>query len=292
MKITKAVITAAGRRQRTLPLQTLIDRDGVEKAVLNILIAEVLAAGVEEICIVVRPGDERAYGDVAGQQAGWLRFVQQPEPLGHGHAVHCARSFIGRDPFLHLVGDHLYVSRGEQSCAQFLVTVAEAEACTISAVQPTRESLLPYYGVVGGRRLPGRQGLYEIDAVAEKPTPSEAEQRLIVPGLRAGHYLCFFGMHVLTPAVMDILDEQVSQTTGNGRESGGVTLSAALAQLAGREKYLALELPGARYDVGVKYGLLTAQLALALSGREREEVLSRLLEVLVQRELGVHGSQG
>ena len=170
--------------------------------------------------------------------------------------------------------------------------MAQAEACTISAVQPTRESLLPYYGVVGGRRLPGRQGLYEIDAVAEKPTPTEAEQRLIVPGLRAGHYLCFFGMHALTPAVMDILDEQVQQATGDSREPGGVTLSAALAQLGGREKYLALELPGARYDVGVKYGLLTAQLALALSGREREEVLGRLLEVLVQRELSVHGWQG
>jgi UTP--glucose-1-phosphate uridylyltransferase len=282
MPISKAVITAAGRRQRTLPLQVLIDRDGVEKSVLNILLDEVVAAGVETICLVVRPGDERAYAQVAGPHASRLEFVHQVEPLGHGHAVYCAHDFVGRDPFLHLVGDHLYVSHGAVNCAQALVAVAEAEACTVSAVQATRESLLPYYGAIGGRRLGGRQDIYEVDTVLEKPTPTEAEQRLFVPGLRAGYYLCFFGMHVLTPAVMQLLQEQVEAGTGNGK---GITLSSALAELARRERYLALEQTGARYDVGVKYGLLTAQMALALNGRDREEVMARLLELLAQRNL-------
>ena len=128
MPISKAVITAAGRRQRTLPLQVLIDRDGVEKSVLNILLDEVVAAGIDTICLVVRPGDERAYAQVAGPHAGRLEFVHQEEPLGHGHAVYCAREFVGRDPFLHLVGDHLYVSHSAINCAQALVAVAEAEA--------------------------------------------------------------------------------------------------------------------------------------------------------------------
>jgi UTP--glucose-1-phosphate uridylyltransferase len=287
MRITKAVITAAGRRQRTLPLQTLIDRDGVEKSVLSILLEEVVAAGIDEVCVVVHPGDERAYSQVAGQHAGRLHFVPQTEPLGHGHAVYCAQTFAGRDPFLHLVGDHLYVSRAAENCAQTLVAVAEVEACTVSAVQPTRESLLPYYGAVGGRRVSGRQGVYEVDTVIEKPTPTEAEQRLFVPGLRAGHYLCFFGMHVLTPAVLDVLSDQIARSHAEATNTrGGITLSNALAEVARREKYLALELPGARYDVGVKYGLLTAQMALALNGRDREEVLARLLELLAQRELG------
>lgn len=287
MRITKAVITAAGRKQRTLPLQTLIDRDGVEKSVFSILLEEVVLAGIDEICVVVHPGDERAYSQVAGQHAGRLQFVPQVDPLGHGHAVHCAQAFVGRDPFLHLVGDHLYVSRATEGCAQMLVAVAEAESCTVSAVQPTRESLLPYYGAVGGRRISGRQGVYEVDTVIEKPTPTEAEQRLIVPGLRAGHYLCFFGMHVLTPIVIDVLGDQIARSQmESGGARGGITLSGALAEAARREKFLALELPGARYDVGVKYGLLTAQMALALSGRDREEVLARLLELLAQRELG------
>lgn len=285
MQIKKAVVTAAGRKQRTLPLQTLIDRDGAEKSVLGIIIEEILRANVEEICIVVRPGDESAYAEVAGDHAGRLRFVPQPEPLGYGHAIYCAREFVGTDPFLHLVGDHLYVSRADKGCARELVEVAQAEACAVSAVQATRENLLPHYGAVGGQRLAGRQELYRVDTVIEKPTPTEAEQRLIVSGLRAGHYLCFFGMHVLTPTVIDILGQQV-EAAG---QRGGVTLSQALAELARREQYLALEKSDWRYDVGVRYGLLTAQLALALNGKDRDEVLSKLLELLAQREMGAAG---
>jgi UTP--glucose-1-phosphate uridylyltransferase len=282
MKITKAVITAAGRKQRTLPLQVLIDRDGTEKSVLSILIEEVLQANIEDICLVVRPGDETAYASVAGDHAGRLHFVQQPEPLGYGHALYCAKAFVGQNPFLHLVGDHLYVSRTAQSCAQQLVQVATAEASAVSAVQATRESLLPRFGAVGGRRVAGRSDLYRVETVIEKPTPTEAEQRLIVPGLRAGHYLCFFGMHALTPLVMDILEQQIAAAG----VQGSVTFSQALAELARREQYLALEKWDWRYDVGVKYGLLMAQLALALSGQDRDEVLSQLLELLALRELG------
>ncbi len=279
MPITKAVITAAGRHQRTLPLQTLTDRDGTEKSVLGILVEEALSAGIEEITVVVVPGDEAAYAAVVGDHAGRLHFIPQPEPRGYGHAIYCAKEFVGNAPFLHLVGDHLYVSTASQSCAQQLVTVAEAENCAVSAVQATRESLLPYYGAVGGKRLAGRKDLYEIDTVIEKPTPTEAELRLNVPGLRAGHYLCFFGMHVLTPTVMEILERQMA----NGESR--ITLSDALAVLATREKYLALEERALRYDVGVKYGLLIAQLALALSGHDRAEILTRLVELMATREL-------
>ncbi len=281
MKITKAVITAAGRSQRTLPLQNLIDRDGTQKALLRIIVEEALRAGVQEICVVVCPGDELAYTQAAGEHAGRLRFVQQAQPLGYGHAVYCAREFVGDEAFLHLVGDHLYVSRGPRSCSQQLVEVAQAESCAVSAVQASRESLLPYYGALGGRRVPGRQDLYVIEDVLEKPTPTEAEQRLVVPGLRAGYYLCLFGMHVLTPTVMEILERQVADAGAQG----GITLTAALADLACRERYLALEKQGWRYDVGVKYGLLVAQMALALSGEDRDEVLGKLLELLTEREM-------
>lgn len=279
MHVSKAVITAAGRRQRTLPLQSIIDRDGVEKSVLRILVEEVLDAGIDEIGVVVRPGDETAYAAVVGDHAGRLHFIQQADPLGYGHAVLCAREFVGDDAFLHLVGDHLYVSSAEQGCAQRLVQVAEANDCAVSAVQATRESLLPYYGAIGGRRMAGQADLYQIDTVAEKPTPTEAEQRLNVPGLRAGHYLCFFGMHVLTPTVMTILHTQLAEATH------GVPLAAALDELARREQYLALVQQAQRFDVGVKYGLLTAQIALALHGKDRDEVLTRLLELLAVREM-------
>jgi UTP--glucose-1-phosphate uridylyltransferase len=274
VQIKKAVITAAGKNQRTLPLQSLVDRDGVQKTALTIIVEEVLRAGIEEVCVVVSPNDQPAYRAAAGAHASRLQFVEQAEPLGYGHAIQCAAKFTGDAPFLLLVGDHLYVSGAAKNCAQQLVEMAAAESCSVSAVQATHESKLPFYGAVGGHLAPGRQRLYQVDTVLEKPTPTEAEQRLIVPGLRAGRYLCFFGMHVLTPGVMERLAELTAATRN------GVTLSPALNALAGRERYLALEVNGRRYDIGAKYGLLTAQLALAFEGRDRDEVLSNLVEML------------
>jgi UTP--glucose-1-phosphate uridylyltransferase len=282
MKITKAVITAAGKDQHHLPLQTLIDRDGIKKSVLQILVEETLSGGIEEICVVVQPGDDTAYSEIVGDHAGRMHYVVQEKPLGYGHAVYCAKDFTQQDSFLHLVGDHLYVSRRKKSCSRQLIEVAEAEACAVSSVQATRENLLSHFGAVGGRRVHGRQNLYRIETVVEKPTPTDAEQRLIIPGLRAGYYLCFFGMHVLTPTIMDILSHLISHAQGSGK----ISLSDALNRLAEREQYLAFGKSDLRYDIGVKYGLLTAQVALALSGKDRDIVLENLLELLYTRELG------
>lgn len=278
MEILKAVITAAGRTQRALPLQSLVDRDGQTKTALTIIIEETLAAGISDIAVVVAPGDTGVFRNAAGLHASKLHFLEQTEPRGFGQAVLTARPFVGDRPFLLLVGDHLYVSTSAKPCARQLVEVAAASRCAVSAVQGTHESKLPYFGAVGGRRLRADQSLYEITEVLEKPTPTEAEQRLLVPGLRAGHYLCFFGMHVLTPKVLEILATQAER-------EGPVQLSPALAELARREKYLAFEAKGRRYDIGVRYGLLTAQLALALAGNDRDEVLGLLLELLASREL-------
>jgi UTP--glucose-1-phosphate uridylyltransferase len=282
MKITKAVITAAGKNQHHLPIQTLIDRDGKEKSVLQILVEETISGGIEEICVVVQPGDESVYSEIVGDHAGRLHFVVQEEPLGYGHAIYCARDFTKNDPFLHLVGDHLYVSRQNKSCSKQLIEIAEAEACSVSSVQATRENLLTHFGTIAGRRIHGRQDLYRIEEVVEKPTPTDAEQRLIIPGLRAGYYLCFFGMHVLTPAVMDILGQLLQGSPGQGK----ITLSDALNILAKQEQYLAFGKSDLRYNIGAKYGLLTAQVALALNGKDRDIVLENLLELLYVRELG------
>ena len=277
MKITKAIITAAGRGQRSLPLQTLIDRDGQQKSVLSVIVEEVTRAGITDMCFIIHPDDEHAFRSVAGDYARHLVFVYQHEPRGYGHALWCAREYAAGEPFLHLVGDHLYVSRTGKGCAQRVVETAEAESCAVSAVQSTREGLLPNFGAVAGKRLHSRDDLYAIERVIEKPSPTAAEQQLITPGLRAGHYLCFFGMHVLTPSIMDVLGRQLAESRP------GVTLSSALAELASREQYLALEVEGRRYDLGVKYGLLAAQVALALAGRDRNEVLAQLVELLALR---------
>ncbi len=323
MHIKRAIITAAGRGARQYPasdtvqkaMLPLVDRDGLTKPVLQIIAEEALESGIEEICVVSAPGDEavyrrhfRSYAD--GLRAGFrgvpwaeeqsrrlielesrLRFAVQEEPLGYGHAVWCARDFAAGTPVLVLLGDHVYISRdpdpagGFRRCARQLLDLAEAEACSVSAVQATREHLIHQYGTVAGRKLRHDPNVYGIERIIEKPTPTVAEQQLHVPGLRAGHYLCFFGMHVLTPAVFGLLEAEVqAQQADPGPERRPVQLTNALDSLARDETYLALETRGTRHNLGVKFGFVEAQIALALAGEDRERMLAGLLESVVRVE--------
>lgn len=315
MQITKAVITAAGRGARQYPasdtvqkaMLPLVDRDGLTKPVLQIIAEEAIESGIEEICVVSAPGDETVYRrhfrsyaenlrssfkgvDWAEEQARRLvdlqqrlHFAVQPEPDGYGHAVWCARSFVGGQAFLLLLGDHLYITKEKRRCARQLLDLAGEEDCAVSAVQATREHLIHHYGTLSGKRQPNRSDVYVIEEIVEKPNPTLAELKLQVPGLRAGHYLCFFGMHVLTPVVFEWLDDMVRR---NEREGGQIALTTALNSLARREKYLALETRGARHNLGVKYGVVDAQIALALAGVDRERMLAGLLESVVRIEQG------
>lgn len=311
MQITRAVITAAGRGVRQYPasdtvqkaMLPIVDRDGLSKPVLQIIAEEALESGIEEICVVSAPGDEAVYrnhfrnyaanlrsafkgADWAEEQARRLldleqrlRFAVQPEPQGYGHAVWCARDFAGGEPFLLLLGDHLYLSSEPSRCARQLIDLAAAEQCAVSAVQATREHLIHQYGTLTGRRFAQRVDVYAIDEIVEKPSPTLAELRLQVPGLRAGHYLCFFGMHVLTPAIFELLDALVRDSS---REPGQIQLTTALNALSRREKYLALETRGSRFNLGVKFGVVEAQIALAMAGVDREQILAVLVESLTR----------
>lgn len=278
MEINKALITAAGPGQSALPLQRLVDRDGIEKTALEMILAKVVNAGIESVAIVISPGNEEAFRRAAGSHIDRVTFVTQPEPTGYGQAILCAKAFLGDAPFLHLVGDHLYLSSQSKGCVKQLIEVAVAEGCSVSGVQATRETMLPFFGAIGGVRLPQTERLYEVKRVIEKPTPTKAEQELTIAGFRSGMYLCFFGMHVLTPATLEILDRLVAT------EKRPVSLAEALNELADRERYLALEIQGQRYNIGVKYGLLNTQLALSLSGVDRDRVLSDMVELLASQK--------
>lgn len=233
------------------------------------------------------PGDEQSYAQGAGSYAASIKFIPQTEPRGYGHAIHCARGFTKDDPFLHIVGDHLYVSTGETPSALRIVQLAQQERCSVSGVRLTREGLLPRFGTVGGRRISQHSNIYRVDTVIEKPTPTEAEQHLLVSGIRSGYYLCFSGIHVLTSSVMEILDRKLASD-----QEARVGLVDALSVLARQGQYLVIEDEGRRYDLGAPYGLLIAQLALALNGRNRGEVLSQIVELLADRELDGIGRGG
>jgi len=280
VRITRALITAASPAQKTLPLQRLVDRDGIAKTVLQIIVAEARNAGMEHIVIVVAPGTAESYASALAGDVHNVQFVEQTEARGYGHAVLIAQPALREEPFLHLVGDHIYISNQTRGCAQQIIDIAESEACAVSAVQASREHILPYVGVIGGRPVAGKPQRYSVERVMEKPTPTAAEQHLLVPGLRVGHYLCMFGMHVLTPTIFDVLAKDFQR-----QPDAMLQLSPALDALARHERYLAVSDLGKRYDTGATYGLLAAQLALGLDGTDREEVLATIAELLLHRRI-------
>lgn len=282
MDIRKAVITAAGDKQRHLPLQTFIDAQGKNRKVLGLLIDEVVSAGLEEVAVVIQPGMESLYREAVGPVAAEVSFIEQREPCGYGHAVLCAASFTAGDPFLLMVSDHAYVSDvpGE-SCAHQLIQIAKKEACVVSGVQSTHEGQLTDFGAVGGRLYDGSRDLYEVSAVLEKPTPTQAEQSLITPGIRHGYYLCFFGMHILRESIL----ERLRQRHGDLKPGQSLDLSGVLQEVAASERYLAHVIQGRRYDLDSRHGLLMGQLAVSLSGQYREEVLSGITDLLAKGAL-------
>ncbi len=314
MQIKKAVITAAARGGRLYPVGDTVqkamlpiaDLDGVHKPVLQIIAEEAFESGIEEICIICAPGDEAryqtafqtlrsnllaAFGNVewAKKQADkisfllkHLTFVVQDETLGYGHAVHCAKDFVGGDPFILMLGDHLYLSDNQSlRCAKQLLTLAKKEGCAVSAVNATPEHLIHQYGTINGRYVAGQQGVYEIERIIEKPSLSQAELDLLMPGQRAGHYLCFFGMHVLTAAIFDIIERHTS-TLEKGKD---IQLTPALELLAKEGKYLALEVKGRRYNLGTDLGWLEAQISFGLEGVNSNALLSSMVNQLAEARM-------
>lgn len=314
MKVRKAVITAAGRGTRQYPASStvqkemfpLVDVDGLTKPTIQIIAEEALEAGVDAICIVTAPGDEEMYRrhfrglaeDLlpAYRDKEWalreserlrrieqvLHYVAQDSPQGYGHAVHCAKDWVGDEPFLLLLGDHVYISCHPEGkrCARQVVDVFEQHGQTVSSIKRTPQSLLHLFGTVRGEPLPTEDGLYRVEAMVEKPSVDRAERELRTPGLAPGEYLCFFGMHVFTPAILDCL----SHTIAHGvRERGEFQLTTAQAMLAKQEPYLAFEVQGQRYDMGVPFGLAETQLALALHSPMRRDMLASLGRILADQ---------
>jgi UTP--glucose-1-phosphate uridylyltransferase len=309
MRVKKAVITAAARGERLYPVADtiqkamlpVVDIDGLHKPVIQIICEEAFSSGIEEICIVCAPGDGERYVsaftslrdnlvksfksvDWSKQEAeriddllSRLHFAEQKEPLGYGHAVYCAKEFVSDEPFLLLLGDYLYVSNlANNRCAKQLIDLAVQENCSVSAVNPTIEHQVSRYGTLTGKQLANQTGIYQIEKIIEKPSLSVAELELQTPGLRAGYYLCFFGMHVFAPTVFSLLEEEIKKDGGN------ILLTPVLQQLAENEKYLALEVKGNRYDLSRKHGLVRAQLALGLAGEAHDETLTTMVELLAE----------
>ena len=313
MKIQKAVITAAARNERLYPAATtvqksmlpVIDIDGINKPIIQIIAEEALQSGIEEICIVCAAGDEERYLESfqtlyktslkiyqqstgAASQAQSIKnildrltFVVQSEPMGYGHAVYQAKHFVKNDPFLLLHGDYISISRlSNKRCSRQIIDLAVEEECSVCAVHPTIEHEISKYGTLTGRNYKTYKSAYRVEKIIEKPSISQAELELKTAGLRAGYYLCFFGMYVFQPIFFDLLSEEIHADSGHENSGINILLTPVQQTLAQNEKYLALEIQGMRYDTSKMYGLLQAQIALGLAGRMRDEVMTTLLQTL------------
>ncbi len=263
LKIKKAVIPVAGFGTRFLPVAKAVPKELlpiVDKPVLQFLVEEAVAAGIEEIVFVVSEGKEairnhfspapaleaklKAKGEEAKlaeiqkiSQLAKFDYVTQEEMLGDGHAVLQAREKIGAEPFLVLFGDDLIFS--EISPAKQLIDIFEKENSSVVGLQEVVESEVHNYGIVGIRDNS------EIEKFIEKPQPEDAPSNLAI----IGKYVC-------TPAVFDILER-------NPSESGEIRLIDALSILLEREKVFGKIIAGERFDCGSKAGWLRANIFYA-----------------------------
>lgn len=313
-KVRKAVITAAGRGTRQYPASTavqkemfpLVDRDGLTKPVIQIIGEEAIESGIEEICIITQPGEESLYRDYFRRLDGemvksfrgkdWaileseklgafgerLHFAEQHTPEGFGHAVYQAKKFVGDEPFLLLLGDHVYISDVKDRCARQLIKVYEQYMLdVVTGVQPTLERLLHLFGTIQGEPIDAARGIFKAGLIIEKPTIDVAREKLVTPGLPAGNYLSHFGMHVFSPRIFDSLEYLIKN---NIREKNEFQLTAAQEHLRqNTDKYWCVVTQGQRYDTGIPYGLMETQLALALNGVHRVEICEAIARILAMQ---------
>jgi UTP-glucose-1-phosphate uridylyltransferase/mevalonate kinase len=277
-KVRKALIPAAGYGTRLFPatkatkkeLFPVIDRDGVAKPAILLIVEEVLNAGIEEVIIIVQEDDLHEFKSFFNEQLSienynklprhfqdyarrlleigrHVKFITQTAQEGFGHAVYCAKDAIGHEPFLLMLGDHLYRSTTDRSCARQLLDSYHQHGTSLVGLRRTLEEDIAAFGTVAGVWLEGGE-LLSINEFAEKPTIDYARSHLLVPGLPEHEYLTLFGQYIIKPQIFDYLEEHIKN---NVRERGEFQLTSALDRLRQEDGFHGLIIDGKRYDIGL-----------------------------------------
>lgn len=269
----KCVIPTAGYGTRLFPATRaipkvffpVVDIDGLAKPIIQIIVGEAISSGVDEICIVTQKDQleaiknyfsqsiipfskeeaDRCLADIL-QMGKRISYVVQDNPEGFGHAVYCARDFVGKEPFLLLLGDHIYISNTQVPCSKQVIDALQRYGVSVTSVARTHESQLKFFGAVNGKWV-GERTL-EVDLLKEKPDVDYARANLEVEGLGAEMYLCNFGIDVLTSEIFDVIGHNVRN---NVRQRGEFQLRDAMETLMEREGLYAYEVDGQRYDIGI-----------------------------------------
>ncbi len=277
-KVRKALIPAAGFGTRLFPaskatkkeLFPIIDREGIAKPAILLIVEEALGAGIEEVIIIVQESDLEAFQSFFNMQitienynklpahfqeyskrileiGRHVSFVAQQTQEGFGHAVFCAREAIGNEPFLLMLGDHLYRSKGEKSCAEQLIDAYNNHGLSVLGLRRSPEDQIANFGTATGIWLEeGR--LLNVTEFAEKPNLEYARSHLRVPGLAENEYLTVFGQYIIKPQIFNYLEEHIRN---NVRERGEFQLTSALDRLRQEDGFLGLIIDGLRYDIGL-----------------------------------------
>ena len=275
-KVRKAVIPAAGFGTRMYPatkalkkeLFPIVDRDGRAKPIILAIIEEAISGGIEEIAIVVQQSDRylfedllkaspkpelwdrlsvenRQYSEYLESIGDRITILTQAEQEGYGHAVFCSRDWVGDEPFLLLLGDHVYTSNTNLSCAAQMTEIYRQNATSVIGITVMKAEIIHKAGCVSGKWQ--SESILEISQISEKPTLEYARKQLHVSGMAADEFLGVFGMYILESAIFELLEAEITQ---NRRFKGEFQLTTCLDKLRqfGAIAYL---VEGQYYDTGM-----------------------------------------
>ena len=278
-KIKKAVIPAAGFGTRLYPatkvvkkeLFPIMDKDGKVKPVIQVIVEEAISAGIEEIGIVTQPEDKgvftdffqqppskelyqklssqnQEYSEYLQELGGKITVLTQFEQEGYGHAVFCAKEWVGDQPFLLMLGDHVYSSNTHKSCARQILDVYEqSDNRSVIGLDTMPAPIIQKAGCIAGTWREFKSVL-EITQVYEKPTVEYARQHLQVEGMQEDEFLCIFGLYALTPKIFEFLEEHINN---NFRERGEFQLTSCLDRVRAVEGMTGYLVKGKSFDTGM-----------------------------------------
>lgn len=286
MKVRKAIIPAAGLGTRFLPATKAMPKEMlpiVDKPTIQYIVEEAVESGIEDIIIVTGKG-KRAIEDhfdnsfelerslfengkmellhevQKSSKMVDIHYIRQKEPRGLGHAVWCARKFIGNEPFAVLLGDDIVQS--EKPCLKQMIEMYDRYKESIIGVQPVGDSDVHRYGIIDANLVEDR--LYKVSSLIEKPTLEEAPSNLAV-----------LGRYILSPKIFEILN---NQDIGAG---GEIQLTDAISKLTDFESVFAYHFEGNRYDVGHRMGFIKTTIEFALQRDDIQDELMHYLKALV-----------
>ena len=287
MKVRKAIIPAAGLGTRFLPATKAQPKEMlpiVDKPTLQYIIEEAVESGIEEILIITGRNkksiedhfDRSIELEIELEKKGKddllkavrqisdmvnIHYIRQKEPKGLGHAIYCAKSFIGNEPFAVLLGDDIVYTK-DKACLKQLIEVHHEYKTTVLGVQEVPLQEVNKYGIIKGKNIEGN--IFKVKDLVEKPLEKDAPSNIAI-----------LGRYIINPSIFDVLE---NTQPGKGEE---IQLTDALKELAQREAMYAYIFEGRRYDVGDKLGFLEATVEFALRREDlREDFLHYLIKVM------------